>query len=166
MPIFTIFSHNFQLITIVELTSNKARNNAYYDTNLIIEEHLSQLQNFFQLLAAFDLIKPQKVLGNLLYTEEKEQINLERFIQMSINIKMAAKGTEPFLGILLLPMKKQVRLSEKILQQLAEWYSNIYRKTYQSSLTPGSRDSIVITPYINQYTYLQIGTEIFRSAMS
>ncbi|CAG8720379.1 14588_t:CDS:1, partial [Racocetra fulgida] len=63
---------------------------------------------------------PQKVLGSLLYTEEKEQIDLERFIQMLTNIKMAAKGTEPFPGTLLSLMRKQVRLPEKILQQLAE----------------------------------------------
>ncbi|CAG8798928.1 20064_t:CDS:2, partial [Racocetra fulgida] len=103
--------------------------------NLIIEEHLSQLQNFSQSFAAFDLIKPQKVSGT--------------------------KGTEPFPGTLLSPIGKQVRLPEEILQQLAKWYSNIYGKTYRSSLTPGSRDSIVITPYINQYAHLQIGTEIF-----
>ncbi|CAG8753777.1 898_t:CDS:2 [Cetraspora pellucida] len=88
--------------------------------NLIVENYLNQLQFSSQLLAAFNLIKSQKVTRSLLYNEEKEQVDLENFLQISTNIKMAAKKTELFLGRLLLSVRKQIRLPEKILQQLAD----------------------------------------------
>ena len=88
---------------------------------------------------------------------------------MSKNVtEKAGTGSEPFLGIFMKPMKKDVDLPTEVLELLVEYYCNAYEYAFATILNihTSSEDSIVILSKVNQFSRLRIGVKIFGSTHS
>ncbi|GBC34770.2 hypothetical protein GLOIN_2v1775288 [Rhizophagus irregularis DAOM 181602=DAOM 197198] len=108
---------------------------------------------------SFSLIMPEKAVGSLAFTAEKDE--LQHFLSMRHNISTFSKiyGTEKLPGQMLNPSCFKVIIPLVLRRFLCEWYSILYKKEQNEIL--GFMDLV-----IDQHARLQIGAEIFGSMIS
>jgi len=118
---------------------------------------------------ALRLLNPWPSVGSLEISEthEHDAQQLQDFLLMSSEVfNRRITGTERFPGGFLSPENRNTRLPSNLLQHLAGFYQTKY--DYQFGIPSENliEDDIIVLPFAHQYGRLQIGPEVFGSAMT
>ncbi|CAG8731803.1 3646_t:CDS:1, partial [Funneliformis caledonium] len=111
----------------------------------------------------------KETVSSLAANKNFDLVNYSEFLAMSKNVKeKAGTGSEPFPGEFLKLMKKNISLSQKILVLLIEYYYNAYEYSFVSlsDIHNLSKESIVVSSRINQFSRLRLRAEVIGSKLS
>jgi hypothetical protein len=124
--------------------------------NSIVDYHLTNLRPTHLSTQAFELIVPRKQLGSLQESTNMTGADLWQFLLLAelLNDKVIS-GTEKMPGQFLKPLFTKVKIPSNIYNYLVEYYKLIYED-----------DNIKLDTRMNQYSRLEIGTEVFGSKIS
>jgi hypothetical protein len=121
-----------------------------------------------KLAGALELVKSRATTGSLAIYDGFDFAELYRFMQIfRHHSDDSITGSEAFPGEMLNPKKERVSLPDDIYELLVQYYNTAYDSefvTIADALT--SKDSIVVSPKVDQYGRIRIGTEIFGATIA
>ncbi len=125
--------------------------------NSIVDYHLATVHHTRLMKEAFAIIIPRAQKGSLQVSEKMTVADLWQFLSLSwlLSGEMTIFGNEKIPGGFLEPSRIGVRVPLKLHDYLTEYYRLLYRE-----------EEIILDSEMNQYSRLQIGSEIFGSKMS
>jgi len=118
---------------------------------------------------ALRLLDPRPSVGSLGISEmhEYDAKQLQDFLLMSSEIfNNRFTDTEKFPGGFLSPEYSNIRLPSNLLRHLAGFYQTKYNHQFSIPGENIMEDDIIVLPFAHQYGRLQIGPEIFGSAIT
>ncbi len=118
--------------------------------------------------------KGLKLLENWSTVESLSAINrfssdeMRRFLLHFKNIKKSIiTGYEVFLDKMLRPYFNKILLSNKMLNQIVEYYEATYEnQDFWKPFSEGSKSTVIIRVKMNQFERCQISSKVFRSSIS
>ena len=136
--------------------------------NNCLDQIVSHAENDNRLSDSLKILKERKSSGSIDISDEFKSQDLFQFYKLRNLINEGeAFGNEPFPGTFLDPKIENAMLPLNILDLLVEYYNNTVID-YQF-VKPGdiyTIGQISVSPIINQYEQLKLGSEIFRSTFS
>jgi hypothetical protein len=124
--------------------------------NSIVDYHLTNLRTTHLSTKAFELIVPLKQLGSLQESTNMSGADLWQFLLLAKLLNdQVISGTEKVPGRFLKPSFTNVKIPSNIYNYLVEYYKLIYKD-----------NSIKLDTSMDQYSRLEIGTEVFGSKIS
>ena len=120
------------------------------------------------LIKGLELLDDRPSVSSLSENDQFSSDEMHRFWLNSRNIQESRiTGSEPFPGSMMKPFSENVRLSNSMLDLIAEYYNATYETlNFRKPFGEGAADSIIIRISIDKYGRCRIGSEIFRSAIS
>ena len=133
-----------------------------------IDSRINDIKSSGMLIKGLELLDDRPSVGSLSENDQFSSDEMHRFWLNSRNIQESRiTGSEPFPGSMMKPFSENVRLSNSMLDLIAEYYNATYEMlNFWKPFGEGAADSIIIRISIDKYGRCQIGSEIFRSAIS